>query len=273
MNIKRNHVLKFIFGACGAITLAAVLFFTIKADNADMQTKSKLTGATVTSTQQAGKSERDYLELCDKIKGMELTFDKKLNEFQSAVAALMVKKSSADGSEFEKRTNEFEKILNNEIKKLETKIAALAAEKSSVSDIEYNSDEGRDMDNSEAAQLEEKEEALAQIREELDFLDNSLYAEYTDPEWSGSAVSSLYEMQNNDMAEGIEVLNADCGSTFCRMDVAIDPEGVEDKVRNLMQIIPWDGELYVSIDDIGTGKAVVYISREGHSLPSEASFQ
>jgi hypothetical protein len=186
----------------------------------------------------------------------------------------MMKKSSVDGSEFEERAKEFENILNNEIRKLETKIAALAAEKSSVSDIEYNSDEGQDMDNSEAAQLEEKEEeALAQIREELDFLDNSLYAEYTDPEWSGSAVSSLYEMQNDDMAEGIEVLNADCRSTFCRMDVAIDPEGAEDNVRNLMQIIPWDGEVYVSIDDIGTGKAVVYISREEHSLPSEESFQ
>ncbi|MCP5004369.1 MAG: hypothetical protein GY941_10600 [Planctomycetes bacterium] len=271
MNIKRNQVLKFIFGAGGAITLVAVLFFMSKTNNVDLETKSKIS-TTVTSTQQAGKNERDYLELCNKIKGMELTFDKKLSDFESAIATLMVKKSSVDGSECDKKIKEFEKILNNEIKKLETKFPALAAEKSSDSDIERSGDDGQNMENSEAALLKEEEEALAQIREELDFLDNTLYAEYADPEWSESAVSSLYEMQNDDMAEGVEVLNADCRSTFCRVDMSIDSENMEDNVRNLMEIIPWDGETYVSIDDIRTGKAVVYISREKHSLPSEASF-
>lgn len=124
-------------------------------------------------------------------------------------------------------------------------------------------DESRIEESPEA----QEERVSAQIREQIEFLETSLGRELADKEWAKPAMIALGDAFETEAAEGIDLLEADCRSSMCRIRLAFDPSIAEESFGRLQSIVPWSSEGFFHIDDVDSGEAVLYLSREDHQLP------
>lgn len=155
--------------------------------------------------------------------------------------------------------------LLQKIERLESLIAEAGGDEESVEADELDSDvDKRGVPESPEA---EEERMLAQIREQVHMLDTTLYAEVVDRKWAEPATIALREALEKELADTIDVLEADCRSTMCRLSLAVDPASLEESFRKLQEVIPWNGESFFQMDDVDSGEAVLYIAREDLSLP------
>ena len=162
--------------------------------------------------------------------------------------------------------NQPQSELIAKVEDLEQKLADLSRTQNlmPITDADIEDDSG-DISRSE----EEKEEELEALwQEELNLLEETLRSEPVDNEWSEVAVSSLYESFENDEADGLELINAECHSTFCRLDLVFDLPSPEDSFRALQETLPWYGEMIYEAENSANGQSFAYISRQGYSLPS-----
>ena len=111
------------------------------------------------------------------------------------------------------------------------------------------------------------EEILAQIRSEMDFLDDVIQSEAADASWSDSAETLVYDSWLNDPDIGFAVENVNCGSTLCRFEMAFNGPVSQDSFDGFGERLPWVGEVFFHLEDPQDGNAIVYIAREGYSLP------
>jgi hypothetical protein len=270
MNIRINKVVKFIIGFGGTLTLISVLFFIKEKYSEDTQTNSEITDTSVVSSNKPLQADKDFMnktERTDNTSYHEQTYSellKKVKEMESTIADLKVEKSSTDYTE-----------LNSKIKEMESTIADLRAEKSSADYAYRYSDVSRD-DVEYTSELEEEkekeEDIVAEYRARTDVIEQTLYSEYVDPEWADWAVNEIYESMLDTDAEDIEILTADCGSTLCRVELALNPETVEDSLAKLQTSIPWGGAVIIKMENISSGEAVAYIARKDHTLPRVSEY-
>ena len=123
---------------------------------------------------------------------------------------------------------------------------------------------------SSAAPEERFEEAEAAGREQLDFIDEMARAERVDPEWAPAATLALHEVFSSEIMAGLDLIEANCRTTLCRVDVEIDSSlTTEETQRRLMRASPWNG--YVLFEISGDPPGVTYyLAREGEMLPAVA---
>ena len=129
---------------------------------------------------------------------------------------------------------------------------------------DFANDENSDAD----VDTDEETESVTNERSPVDLIDEALRDETVDIEWSEVAVEALYESLDNESTKGIEILNADCRSTYCRMDLAFDFDIPEKGFGTLGTNLPWNGELFVHIDDANSNEVVAYLARESYELPN-----
>ena len=111
----------------------------------------------------------------------------------------------------------------------------------------------------------------AQTLELIELFEETILIEGTDPEWSGLAELALDEASKREEMTEFNLVDAKCGTTMCRMELSLDgSESPEESFRKLVDFAPWQGEGFIRIQDGNDrefAQAVVYLAREGYSLP------
>lgn len=155
--------------------------------------------------------------------------------------------------------------LLEKVERLESMLAGAEGGRLSrdVDDLEGNLDEGGVEESPEARE----ERAMAAISAQIDLLETTLDTELEDEEWADAAVTALRDAFEGEIADGIQLLEADCRSSMCRLTLAFDAGLAEEGFRKLQSIAPWAGETFFQVNDVTSGEAVVYIAREDHRLP------
>jgi hypothetical protein len=142
------------------------------------------------------------------------------------------------------------------------------ADKMSRADFEGATGAARD-EGAEAVPLtpeQEHERAAARDQAELTLMEGTLHAEKHDPAWGSTAQHALHETFQKQAIPGVQMVDAECRSTLCRMELALDDSTAQDSYRNLLNLAPWSGPSLIQIDT-ETGAAVMYLAREEHTLP------
>lgn len=126
-------------------------------------------------------------------------------------------------------------------------------------------------DDAATAELTPEEEAAlvdAQVEAQAAVIEETVEAEPVDPRWAPEAVIALHEAFTSEVMAGLEVIAADCRTTLCRVELAIDPSVAgEDSLRRLAQVAPWSGYGFFQISG-DPPEAIYYLSREGDTLPA-----
>ncbi|MDL1973644.1 MAG: hypothetical protein LWX55_02405 [Deltaproteobacteria bacterium] len=126
-------------------------------------------------------------------------------------------------------------------------------------------------DASELTTDEEAELVEAQTLELIELFEETIFAEGTDPEWSSLAELALDEASISEEMAEFNLVDAQFGTTMCRMEFSLDSsESLEESLLKLVHFAPWEGEGFIRVQDGSDGEpaqAVVYLAREGYSLP------
>jgi hypothetical protein len=110
----------------------------------------------------------------------------------------------------------------------------------------------------------------ALVKAHKGILENSLRQEEKDTQWAENAQAKLSSAYSAATAKGVRFVDADCRSTMCRVEMALDQPGKrgEIQLRTLMDgPTPWPGTRFMQLDK-QTGEVVVYMMRENHELPA-----
>jgi hypothetical protein len=125
-----------------------------------------------------------------------------------------------------------------------------------------------DSDASDLTPEEEIEQADAQMWAQIDVIEEAIMAEDPDPDWAQAAVDELDGAYQGEEMAGAEFVSVECRTTMCRMELALTgTKTAEETFRSLADLAPWEGQGFVQIEDGELGQVVVYLAREGHSLP------
>jgi hypothetical protein len=117
----------------------------------------------------------------------------------------------------------------------------------------------------------QEERVNAGLMAQTALLEGTLESEAPDPGWSSEAASALKEKARQHPDIHVEILDVTCRSSLCRMEIAFQPGEHENSLLYLPELVPWSGEMFFRVEDVGTGEAVVFIARENHSLPRIAN--
>jgi hypothetical protein len=120
----------------------------------------------------------------------------------------------------------------------------------------------------EASDAPNSEQAVVQQR--VAVIESELASQATDPLWSPEAVEHVRKVFSNESFDGDTLLDVVCATTFCRLEVTHADE--DSRGQFMDQIFPtlrWQTEGYShTIDNHdGSYNSVLYLSREGYSLP------
>ena len=116
--------------------------------------------------------------------------------------------------------------------------------------------------------FEKNEDAtLAQYQAQAKLLENSLFSESPDADWSDLAETDLFNAVNHETVEEFELIAAECRNTLCRLDLEFNNGRFEDGMMHLKGVLPWNGEAFLQVEDVNSGYATLYIAREEFSLP------
>lgn len=122
--------------------------------------------------------------------------------------------------------------------------------------------------NSETDIETEEEKNLTRLYEQMDLFENTLAVEPKDSEWSDNAIDSLSQAISSLQDEiDIELTDIDCRTTMCRVDFFLNSQMLEDGFTQFQDIVPWNGEMFMQVDDISSGETIIYIAREDQQLP------
>jgi hypothetical protein len=110
----------------------------------------------------------------------------------------------------------------------------------------------------------------ALVKSHKDILENNLLQEKKDAKWSENAQSKLSSAYSAATSNGIRFVDADCRSTLCKVNISLDQPGKagEVQLKKLMdKPAPWRGQRFMQVDK-QTGDVVMYMMREGNTLPA-----
>lgn len=238
MYFKKANLFKFMLRFGGVLAGIIVLVLIIVKNNSMVPKHSKTLKEKIEDSGIATSSDKNRLRMmsnqkkqADEMSNLERELSrlsKKIVSLESTVAKLMVNQHTAAGSD----------LIGN-----------------------------ADQDSAEETSEMEEEKIMSQIKAQVDMMEETLQYEPVDAEWSDSVRIALYKSVQENTTGNFEILNADCRSTLCRVDLTFDTALPEDSFRELQDLIPWNGEAFFQVDDTDSGQAVLYIAREGYSLP------
>jgi len=155
--------------------------------------------------------------------------------------------------------------LVNKINDLELEIDRLSTTRSTIDTRQHSASPAIEA----VSETGEEEQARVQIEmgQQMDLLEYTLQTEMVDSGWSDRATVELNEAFRRDTSSGLELLQADCRGSMCRIDVGYNSKAPEESFRMLQGVIPWDGEAFFHIENIDSGQATLYLAREGNQLP------
>ena len=115
---------------------------------------------------------------------------------------------------------------------------------------------------------EDKEEKIiAETNELTNLMEKTLQEKEFDPVWSKHAKQSVYDAFSTDELEGVNLNDADCGSTLCKLSLSLEGTKESGEVyRDIIDRAPWPGQSYVKIDE-ESGEVEFYLAKEGYELP------
>ena len=176
-----------------------------------------------------------------------------------------IKEMKGGSSDLERRSAE----MNSELTSLRSQLVDLNQGQESIDRIASAQD--GDGAAAELTPEEEAEQVEAQTMELIEFFEETILTEETDPEWSSLAELVLDEASKNEEMTEFNLVDAKCGTTMCRMELSLDgSESPEESFRKLAHLAPWQGESFIRVQDGNdreSAQAVIYLAREGYSLP------
>ena len=113
------------------------------------------------------------------------------------------------------------------------------------------------------------EQAVAEQR--VAVLESQLTSQASDPLWSPKAVEQISGVFSDAALPG-NLLDVTCTATFCRLKVMHTDEGSRDRLTDeIFSALEWQSESYSHTFDNydGSYNTVLYLSRQGYSLPSQ----
>jgi hypothetical protein len=118
---------------------------------------------------------------------------------------------------------------------------------------------------------EEVKRADAQVQAQVDLIEDTLFAEASDPTWTDAAEQSLQDVFQLEEGTGFHLVHTECRTTLCRLELSLDGSlSPEESFHHLVHLMPWPGQSFVHFEDGESATAVVYLTREGHALPQAA---
>ena len=106
---------------------------------------------------------------------------------------------------------------------------------------------------------------------QLQLFEDRLLEDGSDATWAPAAVETLHRAFRKDELASVHLDHAECGTSFCRLEVSFDSAEDGDKgLRIALQDMPWRSEGFVHMSGGVTPEALVYVAREGHMLPRAA---
>jgi hypothetical protein len=113
---------------------------------------------------------------------------------------------------------------------------------------------------------EELEQAEAQLQAEVELFEGKMFAEATDPKWGSVAELKLKEAFQREGTTVIQLVQAECRTTLCRLKLSLAGSASrEEGLSALNRFAPWEGEGFMRT--YPEGSIVMYLAREGYSLP------
>jgi len=113
---------------------------------------------------------------------------------------------------------------------------------------------------------EELARAEMEAQAQIDYLQETVITEEIDQEWAKASTLALEETLQHKELKGLHLVHADCRKTLCQLVLNLQ-EGSEESLRKLPFFVPWAGEAFFHTNG-QTGEALIFIAREGHTLPS-----
>jgi hypothetical protein len=113
---------------------------------------------------------------------------------------------------------------------------------------------------------EELAHAEMETQAQIDYLQETVITEEVDQEWAKASTLALEETLQHKELKGLHLVHADCRKTLCQLVLNLQ-EGSEESLRKLPFFVPWAGEAFFHTDG-QTGETLIFIAREGHTLPS-----
>lgn len=152
--------------------------------------------------------------------------------------------------------------LNREVGSLRDKLNALllnnetfSPESAAVANTEHLSEE------------EQEQQARAQIEQQLAMYDRVAKQEGIDQNWASDAQAKVHQSFQNLAEDGIGVSEVKCHSSLCKARFFFDTADADSAIQNLQGVSPWQGETFIWIADTERGEGVIYLARDGDSLP------
>ncbi len=119
-----------------------------------------------------------------------------------------------------------------------------------------------------------EDEAMKQQQQYAEAIETHLQGEDVDPDWAIAAESKIREAFSlEELQVGASVVNVDCRSTLCRLDVLHNTEEEAEladfRFNLLSQIVTMLPRGTMQVVDQGGGQTstVLYLARDGHDLP------
>jgi hypothetical protein len=167
-------------------------------------------------------------------------------------------------------------LLKTEINRLESdqraaerRTAAMERELASLHSQSSRTDQSQESAEPPLSPEEELQRTEAQSWAQVELFEGAIHTETADPQWTTPAEATLKEaFLNTQGEEGLQLLEASCRTTLCRMKLSRDESiSPEESFRQLTHRTPWQGQSFVRIDLENSADIIVYLSREGYSLP------
>ncbi|MEL6349351.1 MAG: hypothetical protein AAFV53_39985 [Myxococcota bacterium] len=112
------------------------------------------------------------------------------------------------------------------------------------------------------------EELEALTSNQVKLLDEHVIGETPDRTWKEQAEAAIDQMIREQSFEAGSVVETECARSICRLEFAFDDERALDSGSgDALKITPWPGESFYIIEGGDTPRVVLYLAREGHSLP------
>ena len=103
-------------------------------------------------------------------------------------------------------------------------------------------------------------------------LHEQLRGEGRDPAWAAAAEAQVRERLAARPVAGARDVTVECGASLCRLDATFDSVDARDHGLSAVPgLVPWDCEGFFQAADDDARHMVVYVMREGRTLPQVAA--
>ena len=180
----------------------------------------------------------------------------------------------ADGNRLDQLGNEVKK-LRSKIERLERQVQILS-EKQPIAELDGNDAiEVADAVEEEFSAINELENEDTSFESRISLLDQTVLQEPLDAKWSQMATDKIYAAFDGEPFAGIDLLDVDCRTSICRVQVATTDPKVQTEFQSslamqLGEVLPRMTTQQTQADD-GTMNTLIFFAREGYRLPETDS--